>query len=128
MNDYTLEEMLFRIKEIKKINKITNEMLSKKTKISLGTLSKILAGVTKEPSIQSIIKIANALNVSADYLITGEESTTECAVNLTKRENLLLSDFRNLSEQGQDYILQTMDMVKDKYKKDIHSSDVEDVG
>lgn len=34
-----------------------------------------------------------------------------------------------LSEQGQEYILQTIDMVKDKYKKeDYNSSGMEDVG
>lgn len=33
-----------------------------------------------------------------------------------------------LSEQGQEYILQTIDMVKDKYKKDLYSSDSQKIG
>lgn len=71
MSGYDLSEMLFRIKNIKKEKGITNEMLAKTSNISLGTLNKILAGVTKEPSIESIIKIAKALDVPADYLILG---------------------------------------------------------
>lgn len=38
------------------------------------------------------------------------------AVEISKEE-LLISYFRTLNEQGQDYILKTMDMVKDKYIK-----------
>ena len=127
MNEYNLAEMLSRIKALKKELKVTNEILSQKTSISIGTLSKILAGVTKEPSIASIIKIANALNVSADYLITGT-NPAEHITDMTKREKFLLSDFRKFSEQGQDYILQTMDMVKEKYKKDLCSPDMADIG
>lgn len=38
------------------------------------------------------------------------------AAELSKEE-LLISYFRTLNEQGQDYILKTIDMVKDKYVK-----------
>ena len=88
MAEYTLQDMLKRIKVLKKEKKINNNKLSEVTGISLGTLSKILAGVTKEPSIESIIKISRGLNVSADFLIFGENPS------LTPQEQSVLSAYR----------------------------------
>ncbi len=87
MAEYTLQDMLKRIKVLKKEKKINNNKLSEVTGISLGTLSKILAGVTKEPSIESIIKISRGLNVSADFLIFGENPS------LTPQEQSVLSAY-----------------------------------
>lgn len=95
MSEYNLSDMLKRIKELKKEEKINNKILSDISGISLGTLSKILAGVTKEPSVESVIKIAHALGVTADYLIFGEEST------ITPTEQELLSAYRLHPEMQQ---------------------------
>ncbi len=92
MNEYSLTDMLHRIKTLKKEKKISNERLSEITGISLGTLSKILAGQTKEPSVESVIKIANGLNTSAEYLIFGIRS------QLTDTEKQLLSAYRKNPE------------------------------
>lgn len=68
-----LNSMLDRIKEAAKKQNITYNVLSDKTSISISTLSKILSGVIKDPSISSISRIAKALNVTLDYLVYGEE-------------------------------------------------------
>lgn len=39
--------------------------------------------------------------------------------NQTLKEELLISCFQALNEQGQAYILNTIDMVKEKYSKDM---------
>ena len=44
-----------RIKKIKSERKITNDMLSDMTGIPLGTLSKILAGISDSPKISNIL-------------------------------------------------------------------------
>ncbi len=128
MNNYNLSEMLSRIKNIKKEYKITNKMLSQKTGISIGTLSKILAGITKEPSIQSIIKIANALNVSADYLITGEDYENEYINNLTKKEKEVIKAYRAHPEMQMaiDKMLDIKEPVNNKPTAVFHTNSTDD--
>lgn len=65
-----------------------------------------------ESYIKHLIKIADFFDVSIDYLVYGEN-----AVRLTEAEEKLITDFRNLSPQGQEYILQQMFMAKEVYKK-----------
>ena len=121
MGEYTLSGMLTRIKKIKKDKKITNEMLSKMTDISLGTLSKILAGVTKEPSVETIIKIAHALDTSADYLIFGSVSSySEIPQIFTKYEKL-----NSLGKQKADEYI--MDLSESKKYIEQHAALSDDI-
>ena len=60
-----------RIKKIKSERKITNDMLSEMTGIPLGTLSKILAGISDSPKLSNMVAICNALGCSLDYIILG---------------------------------------------------------
>ena len=69
---FDLSTMLKRIKAEKKKQGYTNNTLAELTGIPVGTLNKILSGDSKDPSISAIIKIAQALNVSADYIVFGE--------------------------------------------------------
>lgn len=71
---YNSKSMLERIKKEKRKKGYTNDDLAIKTDIPISTLSKVLAGITKEPPVTTIIKIAIALDVSADYLIFGQET------------------------------------------------------
>ncbi len=98
----------------------------------------------REPDVEKIKLLSEILDVTADYLlfgnvalkyldnVDGQDDADNIILNspiLTESENYLLNTFRMLSEQGQEYILQTIDMVKDKYKKeDYNSSGMEDVG
>lgn len=54
----------FRLK-----NGLSQEKLSRLADISTATLVKIEAGVAKEPTINTITKIADALEVSIDTLV-----------------------------------------------------------
>lgn len=75
---YSHYDMLKRIKDEKKKQKLTNKELSEVTGIPLGTVNKILSGDSKDPQVSAIIKIAQALNVSADYVIFGKEAEKQC--------------------------------------------------
>ena len=44
-----------RIKQLKSEKKITNDRLSEMTGIPLGTLSKILAGISDSPKLANIV-------------------------------------------------------------------------
>lgn len=97
----------------------------------------------REPDVEKIKLLSEKLDVTADYLlfgnvalkyldnVDGQDDADNIILNspiLTENENYLLNTFRMLSEQGQEYILQTIDRVKDKYKKDLYSSDSQKIG
>ena len=72
-----------------------------------------------------LIEIADFFNVSIDYLVYGKNSISE----LTDDEQKIIQDYRELSEQGQDYIMQQFFVAKEIYKKEqsVHQS-VEQIG
>ena len=49
-----------RLKQIKSERRITNDQLSEMTGIPLGTLSKILAGISDSPKLSNIVAICGA--------------------------------------------------------------------
>jgi len=57
------------IKELRQKRKLSQEKLARLTNISLNTLTKIESGFTKRPSIQTVHKIAKALDISLDKLV-----------------------------------------------------------
>lgn len=73
--EYNFDAMIERIKCKKKEAGLTNKQLSETAGVPFGTLNKILGSETKEPSINTIIKIALALGVSTEYLIHGTEQS-----------------------------------------------------
>lgn len=57
------------IKSIRKKKGLTQEKLARLADISNNTLVKIEMGMAKEPTITTITKIADALEVSIDMLV-----------------------------------------------------------
>jgi transcriptional regulator with XRE-family HTH domain len=111
------EKMLERFKRAMNSKNLSIKKLANMANVPYGTLYKVFSGETKEPSINLIIKAASALDVTADYLIFGKDKVIDTISANTGTEKKLLTTFRSLNEQGQEYIMQTMDMVKDKYIK-----------
>ena len=58
-----------RIKEFRSKIKISQDQLSKKANIPFSTLVKIEAGYTPNPSMETLIKIADAFGISLDELV-----------------------------------------------------------
>ena len=124
---FDMSEVLRRIKEEKKKNQLTNKELSEQTGISLGTLNKILSGDSKDPQISAVIKIAIALNVSADYLIFGSDVTKLSqdklvATNpLDNDESNALTLYRHLDRDDRSEIRGMMKhmLTAEKYKQDV---------
>lgn len=116
MKNYDFDEMISRIKQLKKAAKLTNEELSENANVPLGTLNKILGSETKKPQIQSMLGIAEALGVTADYIVYGEESQPQTANPL---HQTLLDHFNQLNDAGQQHVLDTAEMAAQmpKYKK-----------
>lgn len=66
-----------RIKKIMDVKGIGNKELSEKSNIPLGTLNKIIYGDTKNPSLDKMRAIANALNCTLDDFIESSSSSTD---------------------------------------------------
>lgn len=76
-----------RIKEARKLAKLTQEKLAEKINISTVYLGEIERG-NKMPSIPVFIAIAEALNVSCDYLLRDSADTGAVFVNNEVTEKL----------------------------------------
>jgi transcriptional regulator with XRE-family HTH domain len=61
-----------RIKEIREERRLTQDQLAEKSGVSKGFLSDI-ENSKRNPSSEYVLKIANALGASLDYLLRGEE-------------------------------------------------------
>lgn len=111
-----VEMMLRRIKAICKTDNISYKELSGMTGISISTLSKIMSGVTKDPTITSISKIACALNSTIDFLVFGEE-----------RRGIELTPYDLLNDVGRDkvkeYINDLLDNAKYVRKLTLYASE-----
>ncbi len=92
-------EYISRIKELKSKQKITSDRLAELTGIPKGTLTKILSGVSDSVKLSNIVAIADALEVSLDYLVLGKGSPeADCALSASER--VLLDGYRKLDERG----------------------------
>lgn len=89
-----------RIKQIKSERKITNEMLSEMTDIPLGTLTKIMAGVSESPKLSNIVSICQALGCTLDYVVSGIP-VNECNFLLSDSEIKLIETYRTLDSFSQ---------------------------
>ncbi len=90
-----------RMKRLKGEKKITNERLAELTGIPLGTLSKILAGISDSPKLSNMIAIAEALDCSLDYLVNGVAQNTH-NYTLTSEEIQLIENYRALDSHSKE--------------------------
>ena len=79
--------------------------LSEKSGIKKQTLDNYLSTHCCIPHADIAVKIARALNVSVEYLITGKE-TKSSESDFSIEEKKLISAFRNLPEQKKKALLQ----------------------
>ena len=105
------ETYLERIKKLKSTRKITNDRLSEMTGIPLGTLSKLLAGISDSPKLSNIVAISRALDCSLDWLITGVPENTN-NYTLEPDEMTLVEAYRELDSYGRALTLAVVDMEK----------------
>lgn len=99
-----------RIKERRKELKLTQVQIKELCGISNGNLSDFENG-NKIPSANSLIALSKVLNVSIDWILTGENYCQNIQnVILSECENTLLHHFRDLDSNDQGEILDIMEM------------------
>lgn len=96
-------DYISRIKKIKSERKITNEKLSDITGIPLGTLSKILAGISDSPKLSNMVLIADALGCTLDYIVSGTPENTN-NYTLSPEEIDFVEKYRQLDGYGRELV------------------------
>jgi len=96
-------DYIARIKKIKSEKKITNDKLSELTGIPLGTLSKIMAGISDSPKLSNMVLIADALGCTLDYIVSGTPENTN-NYTLSDEEIVLVENYRKLDSYGKDVV------------------------
>lgn len=102
-----------RIKLLKSEKKITNEKLSEMTGIPLGTLSKILAGISDSPKLANIVAICDALDSSLEYVINGTPENTN-NFTLERGEMRLIENYRMLDQHGKELVTLVLDKERER--------------
>lgn len=92
-----------RIKQLKSEKKMTNDELAEKTGIAVGTLSKILAGISESPKLANFVAICEALNCSLDYIMYGIEENRN-NYTLEEKEIALIEQYRTLDARGRETV------------------------
>lgn len=84
---------LENIKQRKKECGYTNETLSEKSGISVGTLNKLLSGATTDPKLSTLFALSEAFHCSIDELLGNDKNTVKTLPEeLTNKYNELDSD------------------------------------
>ena len=89
--------------------------LERRAGIKPGTIRSIRYGHT--PSSGNLFKIANALNVSPDYLLTGKTDEPEEPIELTSKRNIIKSILTALPPEQFDNAIAYLNYLKGLDKK-----------
>ena len=82
----------FRLKQLRQEHKLSQEGLAKKLKISKETVYRYESNV-QEPSLKRVIKIAQILNTSLDYLAGLDDCAPIRISGLTTEQRAALDEF-----------------------------------
>lgn len=66
---YNTQIIAARLKEAKKARHLKTQDLATKSNVSASTITSLMVGRNKNPSIESLTRIAAALDVSLDYFV-----------------------------------------------------------
>ncbi|MBQ8212751.1 MAG: LexA family transcriptional regulator [Clostridia bacterium] len=114
-----METYLDRIKAQKNALKLTNEQLAERSGIPLGTLSKILAGMSDSPKLSTMIALCGALDCSVEYIVSGTPENTN-NYTLSAEEIGMIEDYRRLDSWG----VALVNTIIEKERERIESADV----
>lgn len=106
-----------KIKELRELNKETQEELGKLLNVSKATISKYENG-SVDVSNDTLIKLANHFNVTTDYLLGRTDKLKDKDI---ENEKLIIAarsdvDLSELTEDEQKYILDFIKMIKNRKK------------
>ena len=84
------------LKKLKKLQKLTNEELAKKSGVPVGTLNKILSGATESPRHETMVAIAEALNYRSYEAEVSNIDALREALSYDAKRKYTVDDYYNL--------------------------------
>lgn len=100
-------------------NNIQPATVAKATGIDKSTFSKWKSKPTSKLDLDILVKIANYLNVSTDYLLTGKKTDSKAIINVGARlqpdEQELLNNYRRLPEKERIKLISRAEAIADVY-------------
>ena len=104
--DYKI--MAKRVREARKLANLTQAGLAEKINVSTNAVAKLETNLMTA-SLQTIISIANVLNIDINYLLLDEHEETK---EDTSRDMFLDSLISNLSQKDKDFIIHIINGLK----------------
>ena len=98
-----METYLDRIKKMKNEQKLTNDQLAERSGIPLGTLSKILAGMSDSPKLSNMMALCGALGCSIEYIVNGTPDNNH-NYTLSAAEIEMIEQYRGLDVWGRSLV------------------------
>lgn len=123
-----MESMSDRLRRLRVENNMTQEHVGKVLGVQKAAINKYETGNVENIKRTSILKLAKLYGVKPSYLLCFDEEIDEYKTtdfHITADEKELVTNYRELSEQGQEYIRQTMFIAKRTYKKTSMDSNME---
>ena len=90
--------------------------LAEKTGISKNTIENYLTGHNSIPSADKAVEIAQALNVSVEYLITGKTLKVSCVNKFPAKIQKIINDISVLDDIDIDAIIVLLNALKKRYE------------
>ena len=122
--------MLFgnRLKNLRIEHNLTQFELAEKVKLSKANISKYEANLV-EPSLSTLSLISSLFDVSIDYLLGKTDSpkaqyNSSDKLNLSSTEEHVVTTFRKLTPEDQNYIVKTIDIVSAQYPSEENTYDI----
>lgn len=106
-----------KIKEYRKINEFTQETLGEKAGLHYSYIGQVERG-EKEPSLKSLLKIADALGVGVDKLLINYDISSDASIKISNITDLLLE--RDEKELEMIYVL-LKDLINILEEQDIEN-------
>lgn len=105
---------LEKINEMRKKRGLSIDELCLKSGVPKGTLSKITAGITKNPSVDTIKAIVYAMGYTLDDLDNDVNNEYNFVLNKTEQEHI--NKYRGLDEHGKDIVDTVLDKEYERTK------------
>lgn len=106
-----------RIKQRRKELGLTQMQIKQEIGISSGNMSDIENG-NKLPSTPALISLSAVLNCSIDWILKGENYDNKTQFLSNERESLLLNNFRKLSINDQEELIEILEIKLRKIQKE----------
>ena len=113
-----------RIKELRLAHRLLQRDVAQMLNVSRASYS-LYESEKVMPTLDMLMILADHYGVSLDYLVGRPEEKASGAMSVTAAERQLVEDFRGLSAQGREYVLQSMEMAVKIYGRGADLPDVE---